>query len=217
VIGGFSTGGRWVSCTAAAMVASLTLSGFVAGAREFQRNPSAGLCDIAQNTGYLFNGYADILGVRTGSLLSVDGGGTSLTGRLKFVDLSGLTERRIAGFWQRNDMAGLRNYIFDEVKPTFIKIFSGWAQRDPLDLIGDPRLDRDYVMLLSGPPGGGRWVRRDSVRDADALDAARRWGDRVWNQVIVPRSSLVPVVWWCGDVLRPTAYHEGVPALSPLL
>ncbi len=67
VIGSFSARGRWASCTAAAVVASLTLSGFLAGARDFQRNPSAGLCDIAQNTGYLFNGYADILGVRAGS------------------------------------------------------------------------------------------------------------------------------------------------------
>ena len=89
VIGSCSARGRWASCTAAAVVASLTLSGFLAGVRDFQRNPSAGLCDIAQNTGYLFNGYADILGVRAGSLLAVDGGGTSLTGRLRFVDLSG--------------------------------------------------------------------------------------------------------------------------------
>jgi len=160
----------------------------------FQKNPSAGLCDIAQNTGYLFNGFADILGVRDGSLLAVDGGGTSLTSRLRFVDLSGLAERRIAGFWQRDDMAGLRNYIFDEVKPTFIKIFSGWAERDRLDLVGDPRLEQDYVMLLSGPPRGGRWVRRDSARDGLALDEARRWGQRVWNQVILAHSEVVPTV-----------------------
>ena len=110
-------------------VAALTLNGFISAARDFQRTPTAGLCDIAQNTGYLFNGYADILGVRDGSLLAVDGGGTSLTSRLRFVDLSGLAERRIAGAWQRNDMAGLRNYIFDEVKPTFIKIWAGWGER----------------------------------------------------------------------------------------
>ena len=148
--------------------------------------------------------------------LSTQGGGTSLTSRLKFVDQSGLAERRIAGFWQRNDMAGLRNYIFDEAKPTFIKIFSGWAERDQLDLVDDPRLEQDYVMLLSGAPRGGRLVRRDSARDAAALDEARRWGQGVWNRVILARSADVPTVWWCGEVLRPSPYHEGSPALSPL-
>jgi hypothetical protein len=216
VIGSLSTRGRWTAGTSAAAVAALALSGFFSAASGFQKNPSAGLCDIAQNTGYLFNGFADILGVRDGSLLAVDGGGTSLTSRLRFVDLSGLAERRIAGFWQRDDMAGLRNYIFDEVKPTFIKIFSGWAERDRLDLVGDPRLEQDYVMLLSGPPRGGRWVRRDSARVGLALDEARRWGQRVWNQVILAHSEVVPTVWWCGEVLRPSPYHEGSPALSPL-
>ncbi|QLL09152.1 hypothetical protein [Mycobacterium vicinigordonae] len=205
-----------MASTTAAVIAALTVSGFFSAARDFQRNPSAGLCDIAQNTGYLFNGYADILGVRDGTLLAVDGGGASLTSRLKFVDLSGLAERRIASFWQRNDMAGLRNYIFDTVEPAFIKIFSGWAERDRLDLVGDARLDQDYVLLLSGPPRGGRWVRRDSVRDAARLEEARRWGNDVWNQVILPRGAVVPTVWWCTDRLRPSPYRDGAPAPSPL-
>ena len=211
-----STHGRWVACISAALVAALTLNGFVSAARDFQRTPTAGLCDIAQNTGYLFNGYADILGVRDGSLLSVDGGGTSLTSRLRFFDLSGLAERRIAGAWQRNDMAGLRNYIFDEVKPTFIKIWAGWGERVLVDLPGDPRFQRDYVLLLPGGPGGGQWVRRDSVRDVAALDEARRWGEDVWNRVILPRGAAVPTTWWCGDVLRPSPLREGSPAPSPL-
>ncbi len=54
-----------------------TLIGFVSSAREFRRVPTAGLYDIAQNTGYLFNDLADIIGVRDGTLLSVDGGGTA--------------------------------------------------------------------------------------------------------------------------------------------
>jgi hypothetical protein len=211
-----STRDRWVSATVAAVIAALTLSGFFTAARDFRRDPAAGLCDIAYNTGFLFNGFADILSVRDGSLLSVDGGGTSLTSRLRLVDLSGLTDRRIAGLWQRNDMNGLRNYIFDELKPTFIKVFSGWSERDRLDLMGDERLERDYVMVLSGPPRGGRWVRREAVHDAVALDAARRWGEQVWNQVILPRGEVVPAEWTCGDVLRPSPYRAGSPAPSPL-
>jgi hypothetical protein len=215
-LGTLSTRGRWVACTAAAAIAALTLNGAMAGARAFRIAPTAGLCDIAQNTGYIFNGYADILAVRDGSLLAVDGGGTSLTSRLRFVDLAGLSERRIAAAWQRNDMTGLRNYILDDVKPTFIKIWSGWVERIQLDLAGDPRLERDYVVLLPAPSGGGQWVRRDAVHDAEALIEARRWGEKVSNEVIRAHNAVVPTVWWCGNVLRPSPYHEGSPSPSPL-
>jgi hypothetical protein len=215
-LGGLSSRGRWVAYAAAAALVAFTLSGSFAGARAFQRTPTAGLCDIAQNTGYLFNGYADILGVRDGSLLAVDGGGTSLTSRLRFVDLSGLAERSIAEAWQRNDMTRLRNYIFDEVKPTFIKIWPGWAERFQVDLPDDPRFERDYVVLFPASSGGGQWVRRDAVHDAAALAEARRWGPAVWDHVLLPRSGVMPTVWWCGDVLRPSVFHDGSPAQSPL-
>jgi hypothetical protein len=214
--GTLSTRGRWLACLAAAAIVAFTLNGALAGARAFRTAPAAGLCDIAQNTGYFFNGYADILGVRDGSLLTVDGGGTALTSRLRFVDLAGLAERRIAEAWQRDDMTGLRNYILDDVKPTFIKIYPGWDQRTKLDLPDDRRFERDYVVLMSATPGGGHWVRRDVVHDATALTKARRWAAEVWDRVVVAHGAVVPTVWWCGDVMRPSQYREGSPAPSPL-
>ena len=217
VVVGLTPARRLAAGTVSALLAALTLSGFASAARSFQQAPTAALCDIAANTGYLFNGYADILGVRDGSLLAVDGGGTSLTTRLDYVDLSGLTERRIAADWQRDDMAGLRDYVLDEVKPTFVKIFSGWAERSRLDLADDPRFRRDYVMLLASVPGAGQWVRAAAVPDAAALDRARRWGDDVWNRVILAHGLTLPASWWCGDVLRPSAPREGSPAEPPLL
>ena len=60
--------------------------------------------------------------MQDGTLLSVDGGGMSLTSRFRFVDLAGLAERRIARFWQHDDMPGIRDYIFDDVRPTFISV-----------------------------------------------------------------------------------------------
>jgi len=124
----------------------------------------------AQNTGYLFNGYADLLGVDHGSLLAVDGGGTSLTTRLRFVDLSGLADRRIAQLWDDDDMPGLRDHVFDDVRPTFIKIYDGWAGRNRLALAQDERLARDYVLLRSGHRRR-EWVRRDAVPNNDAFAA----------------------------------------------
>jgi hypothetical protein len=99
--------------------------------RHHSASPSIGFCcggapTVPRRTsGYNFNGYADILGVREGTLLAVDGGGTSLTSRLRYIDLSGLADRRIARFWQTDDMSGLRDYIFDDIHPTFIKVFHG--------------------------------------------------------------------------------------------
>lgn len=91
-------------------------------ANDFRKQPTVSICAIAYQIGHAFNGYADILGVQDGTLLSVDGGGKSLTSRLRFVDLAGLAERRIARFWQHDDMPGIRDYIFDDVRPTIISV-----------------------------------------------------------------------------------------------
>ena len=210
VLVGLTPARRLAAGTVSALLAALTLSGFASAARSFQQAPTAALCDIAANTGYLFNGYADILGVRDGSLLAVDGGGTSLTTRLDYVDLSGLTERRIAADWQRDDMAGLRDYVLDEVKPTFVKIFSGWAERSRLDLADDPRFRRDYVMLLASVPGAGQWVRAAAVPDAAALEAGEEQ-EGVWlaQQANDQRAG---VLLASSGALPPTWLEDAVPA-----
>jgi hypothetical protein len=211
-----SARGRVMGAGLAALAVMASLGTFWLSDKEFRAEPTVGVCNVAQNTGYNFNGYADILGVREGTLLAVDGGGTSLTSRLRFVDLSGLADRRIARFWQTDDMSGLRDYIFDDIDPTFIKLFHGWAQRGRLALMDDPRLARDYVLMFSGQAGGGEWVRRNAVSDDSSLTAARLWGRQTWNLVTDRYPGGVPPVWWCGDVLRPTPYSAGSPAPSPL-
>jgi hypothetical protein len=211
-----SARGRIIETVLAALAVVSSLITFWLSDREFRAEPTVGVCNIAQNTGYHFNGYADILGVREGTLLAVDGGGTSLTSRLRFIDLSGLTDRRIARFWQTDDMSGLRDDIFDDIHPTFIKLFHGWAERDRLALMEDPRLARDYVLMFSGQAGGGEWVRRNAVSDDDSLTAAGLWGRDTWNLVTERYRRVVPPVWWCGDLLRPTPFSAGSPAPSPL-
>lgn len=208
--------GRVVTAVVATMAGVLTLHGFLVSGKEFRVNPSFSLCECAQNTGYMFNGYADILGVRGGTLLAVDAGGTSLTTRLRYVDLQGLTDLRIARFWQHDDMAGLRNYIFDELHPSFIKVWTGWSARERLRLDSDPRLDRDYVLMWSGRPGSGEWARRDAVPNLGALARAHDWGRYVWALTDSRYRNVAQRVWWCGDVLRPTPSSPGVPAPSPL-
>lgn len=97
-----------VLATAAGLVALVpTVLGWAQAATEFRRQPTVPMCFVAQNVGQATNRYADVLGVRDGTLLAVDGGGTALSSRLRFVDLSGLADAAVARFWQREDMAGL--------------------------------------------------------------------------------------------------------------
>jgi hypothetical protein len=210
-LGGASTRRRLVATTLATGAAGLTVIGFWHDATAFRADPTVGICTVAQNTGYWINGYADILEVRDGTLLAVDGGGSSLTSRLHLVDLSGLADARIARFWQDDDMSGLRDYLLEDLRPTFVMYYSGWAGRGRLAIENDPRFLADYVQLWSG----GQWVRRDSVPDPERLAAARQWGDDVLA-LIDREYTAVPYRWWCGDTLRPSKDGSGSPAPSPL-
>ncbi|SEH50280.1 hypothetical protein SAMN04489835_0621 [Mycolicibacterium rutilum] len=184
--------------------------------RLFLANPTVGVCNVAQTHGYRLNGYADIFRLRDASLLAVDGGGTGLTSRMRFVDLSGLADQRIARYWHDDDMAGLRDHVFDDVRPTFVKLFALWFELDRLDLAGDPRFARDYLLLYSGVPGSGEWIRRDAIPDPRTLARARVWGNTTWQQTEARYPGGQPPRWWCGAALRPTPFSDGVPAPSPV-
>ncbi len=211
VLRGASTRRRLVATTLATAAAGLTLTGFWHHATAFRSDPTVGMCAVAQNTGYWVNGYADILGVKDGTLLTPDGGGSSLTSRLHLVDLSGLADARIARFWQDDDMSGLRDYVLEDLRPTFVTYWFGWAGRGRLAIETDPRFNADYVQLWSG----GDWVRRDAVPDPERLAAARQWGRDVLA-LIDRQYTAVPHRWWCGDTLRPSDIGSGAPAASPL-
>ncbi|MCW0212424.1 MAG: hypothetical protein OJJ54_03620 [Pseudonocardia sp.] len=168
-------------------------------ARAFRAAPTVPLCLVAA-TGAAFEGYADVLGVRSGSLLAPDIGGVALTTRLQVVDLAGRTEPRIARFWRTQDMAGLRDHVFDDVRPTFLTSHPVWSAET--GIAEDPRLARDYVLLTAiGPDGDeGHWVRRDAVGSADDLAAAQRFAAAVVQPEdrearLAPRGS-------CGETLR---------------
>lgn len=199
---------RVVAAALVTVVGALSLVGWHAQSEAFTRSPTVTACYIARNTGYTFNTYADVLGVGSGaggaSLLAVDGGGTSLTSRLRFVDLSGLTDTGIAGYWQANDMDGLREHVYEEVRPTFLRVWSGWAELGRSGLLEDPRFARDYLPIWVPPDGGGNWVRRDAVSDPKALDEVRRLAAVLAVQVDAPYQR-DPMRWWCPDTMRPSA------------
>lgn len=211
-----STRSRIAAGAVAVLAATLSLALFSSLADGFRRAPTVGVCNIALNTGYAINGYADMLKVADGSLLAVDGGGSSLTTRLRFVDLSGLADKRIAHYWEDDDMSGLRDHVFDTVRPTFIRLFSGWHGLARLGLADDPRFDRDFALLQPLGPGGGEWVRRDVIPDEPTLRTVQDWAVEKRQMIDGFYDGVVPVRWRCGDVLRPTPYSPGRPADSPL-
>jgi hypothetical protein len=195
------------------VVSLLTLQVWNQRSEAFAQHPTASLCGVARNTGYTFNSYADRLGIADGTLLAVDAGGTSLTSRLRFVDLAGLADRRIARFWADDDMGGLRDHIFEDVEPTFIRIWFGWDGVGPTGILDDPRLERDYVLIWGPPQGGGNWVRRDAVARPSALTELQAAAPGLAEAVDAPWARST-TQWWCPPVLRPSGVGDDpVPRL----
>ncbi|MGW4064422.1 hypothetical protein ACWEGE_39470 [Amycolatopsis sp. NPDC004747] len=162
--------------------------GFAAAADKFAKNPNITACLVADRFGRGFNTYADILGLQKASLLLPDLGGSSMTSRLELVDMAGLVNKPIADLVHDNDLAGLRNYVFDTVKPTFIHSWGPWAAGNGIAL--DRRLDRDYVLIYSSPIEGlrnGDWVRRDAVTDPAKLKAAQDYAAKTIPEVAADR------------------------------
>ena len=133
-----------------------------------------------------------------------------MTTRLRFIDLSGLGNKQIARFWADQDMDGLRLYRFDEVRPTFIRIWSGWDGIGPSGIFADERFQRDYVLVWGPPDGGGNWVRRAAVTDPDALAALQQAAPQLAEIVDAPWARGTRG-WYCGDTLRPSP-----PGTDPL-
>ena len=207
---------RWLAAVAVPVLL-LTVLGWSNEAAQFRAEPIDPMCGIALNTGLTINTYADLLGVRDGSVLAVDGGGTALTSRLRFVDLAGLGDRAIARYWQNNDTVGLRNHIFDQVRPTFIRLWTGWAELNRSGLLADPRMARDYVLIWGPEGGGGTWVRRDAVSTpasrSGLLEATRRAPGIAAGIEALYADPIQR--WWCGPTMRPSPEDADPMRLQP--
>jgi hypothetical protein len=160
--------GRTVLAAGIVLAVVPSLLTFRAASAGFRAAPTVPMCRIAERFGEVFDDYADRLGVERGTLLLPDVGGTALTSRLEIVDLAGLASYRIAELRGAGDMAGLRDYVFEERRPTFIHTHGAWDA----GLSADPRLERDYVWLYRGEGTDSDWVRRD-IADGHDIAALR--------------------------------------------
>lgn len=74
-----------------------------------------------------FNHYADVLDISNGSLLLPDVGATYFYSNLRVYDSAGLCDKTIAkGKFTKNRKL-MQDYIFIQIKPTFIHLHDGWA------------------------------------------------------------------------------------------
>ncbi|MDQ0378091.1 hypothetical protein [Amycolatopsis thermophila] len=192
---------RWRAVLGAVLVAATLPSApaLADSGRGFASGPVVPLCQIVERYGRLFNGYADVIGLREGSVLLPDIGGTALTSRLRVVDSVGLADARIADLVSSGDFAGLRDHVFDELRPTFIHSHVPWSGLT--GITADPRLARDYVaVVLDGTGRNGDWVRLDAL-DGDDLVRLRAYARATVPAVEQARAG--QVTGRCGDVLRP--------------
>ncbi|NIH86243.1 hypothetical protein [Amycolatopsis granulosa] len=145
-------------------------------AKKFVHQPTLPMCFIADRLGRVFNQYADILGVSEGSFAEPDLGGASMTSRLHIIDLAGLVDSKIADSWHDRDNAALRDYVLEDVRPTFLHFRDFWGRTT--GLATDPRVARDYVPIYTYPEPaeyGGDFVRREVAQDPARLAAAREY------------------------------------------
>ena len=200
------TTGRRVLVGVLVLAALSSGTTWVGAATTFRANPSLPLCTVARSTAETVDAGADALGVRTGSMLGVDAGGVALGSRLRFVDLAGLTDPVIAGYWARGDMAGLRDHVLDGVRPTFMRLSAGWSIPVGSGLLTDPRIGRDYETLWTSQQGDVTFVRRDAIPDDAHLAAARLAYQETWDRVVTSLGYEGPTSWTCGSAVRPSPF-----------
>lgn len=133
-----------------------SLAGLVSEFRGFRARPTVPLCLVARQVGQNVNDYAELLGLRKGTVLAADVGGGALVGRLRIIDLAGLTDQRMAEYWNARDWRALRRDVFAERRPDFLVVHGAWGRIT--GLFADPRLAREYARISQT-----EWVRTDLV------------------------------------------------------
>ncbi len=164
---------------ASALVAQAAL--FAPRSASFARRPTVPFTYVAERFAAKFDEYATRLGVTDGSLLLPDVGATLYYSNLRIYDLVGLTDATAARTFGKHQ-ALFRDYVFDQVRPTFIHLHRPWAGWSGFDL--DQRFLRDYRAIVkyvddasdtsSRIVRNGDFVRREAVSDPAQLRALRQ-------------------------------------------
>jgi hypothetical protein len=148
----------------------------------FLKEPVVDFRWVAERYGKKLNNFADALDLKDGSALLADIGGALYCSRIRIHDLAGLCDKTIARTLRRSNGA-FRDYVFHELRPTFIHTHGYWTLA--ARFFKDGRFSRDYVpidenvdewiMQKTGQQlRSGYYVRREVVeRDPGALARLR--------------------------------------------
>jgi hypothetical protein len=195
-----ATRGRAITTAILVIAGIVTTANWADAVKAFRRLPTVPMCWVAVTAGTTINDYASILGLRSGTLLVPDVGGTALTSTLRIVDLAGLADARIADYWATNNMTGLRDHVFNQVRPTFIETHDFWS--NSTGIVADPRMKIDYTPISSTDTDSGVWVRQDTIHGPQLLDQARHYATTTaqTRRTHHAQAQLAS----CGTTLRPT-------------
>jgi len=140
--------------------------------REFAETPPTNFFYIAR-IAHDLEEFACRTGIRDGSLLYSDLGGTLFYSRLRIYDLAGLCDRTIARTYAKDWKATREfyDYVFDTIKPSIILV-GGFFALCRLD--DDARFRRDYLAVhenvdewvktkTGSVVNAGLYVRKDSI------------------------------------------------------
>lgn len=157
----------------------------------FSRDPSTSFKGIALRSGIRFNDYADLLHIKEASLLCADMGGTLYFSRHRVIDLAGLCDRKIAGLVHKDTQA-LKDYVLNDLQPTFIHIRNVWSMVSDFEY--DDRFRKDYLPLMERISDivsakepekvfhSGDYVRRYALPDPGLVQQVNRYLREAKNQ-----------------------------------
>jgi hypothetical protein len=149
-----------------AWLARWTIEPYAEMTRDQAEHPTTTIDRIKIRADY-FRGQADLADVRdTASLLEPDLGANSYYSGLETVDVAMLTDVAIAH--QKFNREFIRQYIFQERKPTFMHIREKWANRSGIRSL--PEFKRDYIQL---PEWRKKSERKREIGDYARLDVFR--------------------------------------------
>ena len=161
--------------------------GCYTGVEKFVHDPPISTDHVSERGRY-FAGWGSLVGIEKPSLLTADAGGILLDESVRLVDLGMLCDARIAAALgclnKEPNRKAFHDYIFNEVRPTFIATrayhsYLAWLDKDdrfrrdylPIhEYIDVWTLSRYNVVVMSGD-----YVRKDVVRaHQGALEEMRR-------------------------------------------